>query len=171
MTAIPFRQTPYYEILKPDLAGLEGTSAEVIRHAREYAAWMESIPEAKLDHAYAPGKWTPRVMLGHIVDSHIIILFRILTFGRGDTLPIPVAQEEIWAANSGHDRMAKADLVRGYRRAAGFSEWLVETLPAEAMDRSGVANGMLLTVRELHAYLVAHEIHHRRILRERYAIA
>ena len=51
MTAIPFRQTPYYEILKPDLAGLEGTSAEVIRHAREFAAWMESIPEAQLDHA------------------------------------------------------------------------------------------------------------------------
>lgn len=171
MSAIPFTQTPYYQILKPDMAGLQGDADEVVRHMRDYADWMDSIPDASLDRAYAPGKWTPRVLLGHVVDSQIVILFRLLTFGRGDTLPIPVAQEEIWAAHSGHDRIAKAELLRGYRRAAGFTEWVVETLPAEAMERSGVANGILLTVRELHVYLVAHERHHRRMLKERYGIA
>lgn len=170
MSAIPFRQTPYYQLLKPDMAGLEGSAAEVVGHAREYAAWMESIPEAKLDHAYAPGKWPVSSLLGHVIDSQIIILFRLLTFGRGDTLPIPVAQEEIWAANSGHDRLGKAGLLKGYRAAAGFTEWVVGTLPAEAMDRSGVANGILLTVRELHVYLVAHERHHRRVLLEKYGV-
>lgn len=171
MTETPFLRSVNYQILEPDLAGLEGTKEEVLRHLGEFAAWMEAIPEAKLDHAYAPGKWTVRVLLGHIIDSQIIILFRLLTFGRGDTLPIPVAQEEIWAANSGHDRIRKAELLRGYHRAAGFTEWVVETLPDDAMARSGVANGIRLTVRELHLYIIAHERHHRRIMRERYGLA
>lgn len=117
-----------------------------------------------------PGKWTPRVLLGHVVDSHIIVAFRILSFGRGEARELPGADEDLWAALAGHERMPLADLVRGYRAAAATTDWIVGTLPPEAMERTGVANGILLTVRELHAYIIGHERHHRRILAERYGL-
>jgi hypothetical protein len=170
MTAVPFTQSKYYQILLPDLAGLSGTAAEIRAHAAEYRAWMEGLPEDRLDRVYAPGKWTPRVLLGHVVDSHIIVAFRILSFGRGEVSELPGADENLWAESAGHERMSLADLVRGYRTAAAMTGWIAGTLPPEALDRTGVANGILLTVRELHAYLIAHERHHRRILAERYGL-
>jgi hypothetical protein len=170
MAPIPFLQSLFHEILAPDLGGLAGTAAEIRSHAAAFAEWMEGLPEARLDTAYAPGKWTPRVLLGHVVDSHIIISFRILSFARGEAKELPGADEGLWATLSGHERLPLADLVRGYRSAAAASEWITGTLPPEAMERAGVANGVLLTVRELHAYLVAHERHHRRMLSERYGL-
>jgi len=170
MTAIPFPRSMYYQILLPDLAGLSGTAEGIRRHSAEYARWMETLPEARLDRAYAPGKWTPRVLLGHVVDSHVIVAFRILGFGRGEARELPGADENLWAAQAGHERMPLAELVRGYRAAAATTDWITGTLPAEALDRTGVANGILLTVRELHAYIIAHERHHRRMLAERYGL-
>ncbi len=74
------------------------------------------------------------------------------------------------AALAAHERMPLAELVRGYRTAAATADWIVSGMPPEAMDRTGVANGILLTVRELHAYIIAHERHHRRMLTERYGL-
>lgn len=170
MPAIPFLQSSYHELLVPDLTGLSGTAGEIRAHAAAYAAWMDGLPEDRLDAAYAPGKWTPRVLLGHVVDSHFILSFRILSFARGEVQELPGADEGLWAKLGGHERMPLAELARGYRAAAAASDWITRTLPPEAMFRSGVANGVRLTVRELHAYLVAHERHHRRILSEKYGI-
>jgi hypothetical protein len=170
MNAIPFAQSVFREMLRPDWGDLSGTAEELRRHAADFAAWMERLPEDRLDVAYAPGKWTPRALLGHVVDSHIILSFRILGFARGEAQPLPGADERLWASLSGHDRLPLADLARGYRAAAAASDWITGTLPPEALERAGVANGVLLTVRELHAYLIAHERHPRRILAERYRV-
>jgi hypothetical protein len=170
MAAIPFLQSIYHGLLVPDLGGLSGTADEIRAHAAQYADWMESLPEARLDTAYAPGKWTPRVLLGHVVDSHIILAFRILSFARGEAKELPGADEGLWAKLAGHENLPLAELVRGYRSAAASSDWITATLPPQAMDRAGVANGVILTVRELHSYLVAHERHHRRVLSERYGL-
>jgi hypothetical protein len=170
MDAIPFLRSAFHQILLPDLAGLAGTAREIRSHAAEYADWMAGLPEGRLDAAYAPGKWTARVLLGHVVDSHIILTFRILSFARGEVRELPGADEGLWASLAGHGNMPLAELVRGYRAAAAAGDWIVSNLPPEALDRGGVANGVRLTVRELHAYLVAHERHHRRMLGERYGL-
>lgn len=170
MTAVPFTQSKYYQIMLPDLAGLSGTAEEIREHTDDYSAWMAGLPEDRLDQAYAPGKWTPRVLLGHVVDSHIIVAFRLLSFGRGEVRELPGADENLWAALAGHAGMSLAELARGYRAAAATTGWIAGTLPPEAFDRTGAANGIQLTVRELHAYIIAHERHHRRILAERYGL-
>ena len=170
MPAIPFQQSPFFEILKPDLEGLTGAAGEYRAHTAEYLAWMERLPQMRLDDAYAPGKWTVRELLGHVIDSHIILAFRLLSFARGEVQEIPGADEGLWVRNAGHGSFALSDLTRGYGLAAGWSNWVVETLPARAMESSGVANGVLLTVREMHAYIIAHERHHRRMLKERYGV-
>lgn len=170
MPAIPFVQSPFHELLKTELEGLTGSLEEFRAHTEAYPAWMERLPEMRLDDAYAVGKWTVRELLGHVVDTHFVLAFRLLSFARGEVQEIPGADEGLWVLNSGHARLARTELVRGYRMAAGMSNWVVETLPAGCMERSGVAHGVLLTVRELHKYIIAHELHHKRILKERYGV-
>lgn len=170
MDPVPFRQSIYHEILRSDISGLAGTPDELRRHAAEYAAWMEALPEARLDRAYAPGKWTPRLLLGHVIDTHIMLSFRLLSFARGETARLPGSDEGVWVEQSGHERMPLAGLARGYRAAAAVTDWVAAALSPEALERGGVANGVRITVRELHLYLIGHERHHRRILAERYGL-
>lgn len=170
MDPVPFVQSVFHEILRPDLAGLIGTAEELRGHVAEYAAWMEALPEARLDQAYAPGKWTPRLLLGHVIDTRIMLAFRLLSFARGETAALPGNDEGLWVRLSGHERMPLAEMVRGYRAAAASTDWVASSLPPGAADRSGVANGVRLTVREMILYIIGHERHHRRVLSERYGL-
>lgn len=170
MPAIPFAQSIFHELLKNDLTGLTGAAGEFRAHTEAYAAWMEQVPEMRLDYAYGPGKWRVREVLGHVVDTHILLASRLLSFARGEIQEIPGADEGLWVRLSGHAQLARSEIVRGYRLASGMSNWVVDTLPAGALERSGVANGVRLTVAEMQAYIQAHERHHQRILRERYGV-
>lgn len=159
-----------FDIMAQDRFGLLGTKDEFQKHVREFPKWIESIPDEMLDHAYAMDKWTIRVLLGHIIDSHIVILYRLLSISRGDQNPLPGGNQDLWARFTGYEKAGKADLVQGYKNAASISEWLVSWIPAESMELTGVANGITVSVRELHTYLIAHERHHKRIAKEKYGV-
>jgi hypothetical protein len=159
-----------FDILSQDRIGLVGTKSEFQQHVLEFPKWIESIPDEMLDHSYAVNKWTIRVLLGHIIDSHIVILYRLLSISRGDKNPLPGGNQDLWASFSGYEKADKNDLVQGYRKAASLSEWLVNWIPEKSMESRGIANGIAVSVRELHIYLIAHERHHRRIAKEKYGV-
>lgn len=160
----------FVEMMAQDRVGLAGTKDEFQQHVRLFPKWIESIPEEMLGFSYAADKWTLRVLLGHIIDSHIVILYRILSLTRGDKNPLPGGNQDLWASCSGYEKAGKDDLVQGYGKAANLSEWLVDRIPEKAMENAGVANGIPVTVRELHIYLIAHERHHKRIAKEKYGV-
>src|SRR5262245_55173633 len=63
-------------------------------------ACVRTIPESKVDWRYAPGKWTTREVVGHILDTERIFGFRLLTFARGDAVTLPRADEEMYVKNA-----------------------------------------------------------------------
>lgn len=170
MVGDDFRESDAIDIMAQDRAGLIGTKDEFQQHIRQFPEWIESIPDEMLDHAYAVDKWTIRILLGHIIDSHIVILYRILSITRGDKNPLPGGNQDLWASFSGYEKAGKEELVQGYRKAASISEWLVNRIPEKSMEFKGMANGITVSVRELHAYLIAHERHHKRIAKEKYGV-
>ena len=167
---MPFSDSNPHSTRFPDTSGFSGHPEEIRRHMAEYEVWMAGLPEDRLDRAYAPGKWTPRILLGHVVDSHIRIAFRILSLGRGEFGELLGPDGNLWATLAAHEKMPLAGLVRGYRAAAVGTDWIAGTMLPESMNRNGVTNDILPTVRELQAYIIAHERHHRRILAERYGL-
>src|SRR5581483_3341073 len=50
---------------------------------------VHDIPAEKWNYVYAPGKWTIKEVLVHIIDDERIYAYRALRFGRGDTTPLP----------------------------------------------------------------------------------
>ena len=131
-------------------------------------ALLGAISEEKSNYRYAPGKWTVREVLGHIMDGERVFSYRALTFARGDAGPLPSFDENAWAAASNAGRRTMKDLLAEYRAVRAATVALFASLGAEEFARSGVASKNPVTVRAL-AYIVAgHERHHLRILRERY---
>ena len=121
------------------------------------------------DHAYAPGKWSVRQMLGHMTDTERVFGFRALSFARGDASPLPGFEQDDWMAATDFGSYSLPDLLAEFETVrAGHTSWLSH-LPDTAWERRGVASGQGVTVRSLAYMLLGHERAHVGILRERYS--
>jgi hypothetical protein len=143
------------------------TLAESSRAMREFYG---AIPEGRGGHAYAPGKWTVREIVGHVADSERVFSYRALRFGRGDATPLPGFDQEIYVPNSNAARRTWSDLLDDLFTVRQATLHLFRSFEAADWERRGEASGVAVSVRALAWILVGHELHHRRILRERYFV-
>ena len=120
------------------------------------------------DHAYAPGKWTVRQMLGHMTDTERVFGFRALSFARGDASPLPGFEQDDWIGAADFGLYTLPELLSEFQTVrAGHLSWLSH-LPEAAWERRGVASGQTVTVRALAYMLLGHERAHVQTLKTRY---
>lgn len=134
----------------------------------ETLALVRGLPEAQGGHRYAPGKWSIREVLGHVIDTERIFAYRALRIARGDATPIEGFDENAYAAASEADARTLADLAEELEHVRLGNLAFFRALSHEALARRGTANGAEVTVRALAWILAGHELHHRALLRERY---
>lgn len=158
---------PYYGkyiALVPD-GDLVGTLRAQIEST---LALLGSIPEARASHRYAPGKWSIKEVVGHMTDVERVMTYRALRIARGDTTPLPGFDENAWVPVAHAEARSLASLAHELAEVRRATLAFFETVDATAAARRGTANDSPISVRAL-AYIVAgHEIHHVKILRERY---
>src|SRR5687768_17987261 len=58
------------------------------------------ISEEKSLHAYAPGKWTIKELIGHLTDGERIFGYRALRISRADKTPIEGFEQNGYIENS-----------------------------------------------------------------------
>ena len=117
---------------------------------------------------YAPDKWTVKELVGHVADSERIFAYRALRISRGDRTPIEGFEQDEYVKNGGFNDRTLADLAEELAQVRSATLALFLGLSGDAWQRRGVANKNEVTVRAL-AYIIAgHELHHRRILEEKY---
>ncbi len=132
---------------------------------------VHSIPAAKTDWAYAPGKWTIREVLCHIMDAEWIFAYRALRFARNDKTALAGFEENDYApqANASGRSLQKIASEMAHLRASTID--LFESFTPEMLSRKGTASGKEISVVTLGFVIPGHETHHRKILQERYLIA
>ena len=124
--------------------------------------------EADGDLRYAPDKWSLKEVLGHINDTERIMSYRALRISRGDATPIEGYEQDDYVRNSPFAGRPLADLIEDYIAVRRATVSLFRNLDEAAWSRRGVANKNEVTVQAL-AYIIAgHELHHRRVLEEKY---
>jgi hypothetical protein len=124
--------------------------------------------EADGDLRYAPDKWSLKEVLGHVNDTERIMSYRALRASRGDATPIEGYEQDDYVRNGPFARLPLADLIEDYIAVRRATVSLFRNLDEAAWGRRGVANKNEVTVRAL-AYIIAgHELHHRRIIEEKY---
>lgn len=160
--AAPFYFTYIDKVPEGDvLAILESGVAET----RRLLAGLDPDRER---HRYAPGKWSIREVVGHMVDAERVFGYRAFHVARGDVSPLPGMDEKDYAAASGADRRPLAELLDEFDLLRRAHLALFRALDAEAWGRTGTASGHAVRARALPFILAGHEIHHRGILAERY---
>src|SRR5437867_13350830 len=135
----PSEYVPYYEtylskVPKGDLLTL------LEDQRRETQQLLSGLSEAKALHRYAPGKWSIKEVVGHLMDTERVFCYRALAFGRADANPLPGFDEKAWApagrfdARSLKDLAAELDVVRRAPIAR------LSRLGAAALARRGAAD-------------------------------
>jgi len=120
------------------------------------------------DFRYAPDKWSAKEVLGHVCDTERIFAYRALRLARGDRTPLPGFEQDDYIRNANFTARPLAELIEDYIAVRRASITLFRNLEEPAWIRRGIVNNHELTVRAL-AYMIAgHELHHRKILEEKY---
>ncbi len=145
-----------------DLVPLDGDPLTLLRQQpAELHRELARLTETQALMRYAPGKWTPKEMLQHMIDAERIFTYRALRFARGDEQSLPGFDENYFATNSEANRRSVSNLL--IATIALFSSF-----NSGQLDRLGSANGAPTSVRALLFITAGHERHHLGILRERY---
>lgn len=151
-----------------DLVEGDDAVAALMRQRRQTVALFEEFGEESGHLTYGPDKWTIRQVLGHLADDERIYAYRALCIARGDTRPLPGFDEKAYARMGSFNERPMRELLADYEAVRNASVTLFLGLDSVAWLRRGVANEYDVTPRGLAFHIAGHELHHHRIVRERY---
>ncbi len=132
---------------------------------------LSGVNESRALFRYAPGKWSVKEVLGHVIDGERVFGHRALRFAREDATPLPGFDENTWVPAARFDRRPLPDLVADYEAVRTATLALFSSFDEAALTRRGIANGAEVSVRALAHIIAGHELHHVSLLRERYGLA
>ncbi len=132
-------------------------------------SWLRPINDlVASSYAYPPGKWTVKEVIGHINDTERIFAYRALCVARGDPTSLPGFEQDDYVRVSGANGRSLTDLLNEFQAVRRATMALFTGLPREAWSRRGTVNRYSVTVRGLAFHIAGHELHHLKILREKY---
>jgi len=165
----PGEYAPYYERYISLISGTDIVST-LEAQRRQMLILLCGREEADGDLRYAPDKWSAKEVLGHVCDTERIFAYRMLRISRADKTPIEGFEQDDYVRNGPFAKIAFAEAIEDYIAVRRATVTLVRNLDEQAWSRRGIANKNEVSVRAI-AYLTAgHELHHRRILEEKYFV-
>jgi hypothetical protein len=138
---------------------------------RQTLILLSGRDESEGDFRYAPGKWSVKEVLGHVCDTERIFAYRALRIARADRTPLAGFEQDDYVRNSPVATRPLAEIIEDYIAVRRATLTLFRNIDEAAWMRRGIVNNNEISVRAL-AYITAgHELHHRRILEEKYFAA
>ena len=131
---------------------------------------LRSLSEQHGTFRYEPGKWSVKEVLGHVIDTERIMSYRALRIARNDRTPIEGFEQDDYVKYGSFDNRSVSTLGREYEQVRRATISFFRNLEPDAWLRRGIANKLEISVRAL-AYIIAgHELHHRRLLKDKYGL-
>ena len=129
---------------------------------------IRTLTPEKAAFVYAPGKWRVKQLIGHVIDTERIMAYRALRIARNDTQPLPGFDQDEYVKYGNAQRRSVAELADEFETVRKSNLFLFSSFNNEEMKRQGTASGYEVTVRALIYIVAGHELHHVKILKERY---
>lgn len=158
---------PYYEKYIALVSGDDVTDL-LQAQGKRTVQLLATRSETDGNFRYAPDKWTIKEVLGHISDTERIFTYRALRIARGDTTPLASFEQDDYVRSGGFNARTLRDVLEEFAEVRGATSALFRSLSPQAWARRGVANNKEVSVRALAFVTAGHELHHVKLLEERY---
>lgn len=155
-----------YVTLVPD-----GNLVDVLLEQQlETIGMLRRVDDERGLHAYAPGKWTIKEVIGHLCDAERVFAYRALRFARGDAQPVAGFDENAYVPAGRFNERRIGGLIDEFQSIRAATVHVFRYLTEDDWARRGIANGHPISVRALGFVIAGHELHHAKLLRERYGL-
>ncbi|MEO6166742.1 MAG: DinB family protein [Chitinophagales bacterium] len=162
-------KTDYPEYYERYIAKVAGNPLDALRTNNNILRKMiMRLSRKDLNYRYAEGKWSIKEILVHLMDGERVFCYRALRFSRNDATELPGFEENDWVPNSNANSRKLRSIFREYAATRNSTIEMFSNMNKEMLNRSGVANGKPISVRSILFVVAGHELHHMRIILERY---
>jgi hypothetical protein len=159
--------TPYYETYISKL-GDQNFYTLIQSQIQELKGFFASKPEGWANEPYAPGKWTPKEVLGHLLDTERIMTFRALCIARGEKKLLPGFDQDPYVVQAQFNTVSLDDLLGDFEMQRQAILSMVRTFPETSFQEIGSANGNPMSTRALLWIIPGHFMHHFEVLQQKY---
>lgn len=157
---------PFYKryvdlVVREDIPGLFDHQEAFIK------SFFGDLKSEKFSFSYAPGKWTLKEVLGHILDTEKIMHFRALCICRGELATFPGFDQDEYV-EAAHFPEMKA-LIEGFCLHRQLLTHFLPTLNQDDWKITGTVGSFPMSVRALVYIILGHFEHHKQVLFEKYS--
>ncbi|MFP5079306.1 DinB family protein [Pedobacter sp. JCM 36344] len=147
---------------------VDGDVLEILeRQITDFSDFISSLFDIA-DYAYAPGKWTIKELIGHIIDTERILIYRLTSFARGEQQALPGFEEDEYVARAHFSDRSLQSFSKEFELLRQANLYLIRSLNDKDLAASGTASGRQITVKAIVYILAGHIMHHTAIIKDRY---
>ncbi|MBD79086.1 MAG: damage-inducible protein DinB [Crocinitomicaceae bacterium] len=163
------KENEYLQYFQHYISLVNGDPMECLaNNLKHHIDWVRQYPQDKLDSAYAPGKWTVKDVLQHIIDTERIMSYRALCIARGESQLLPSYDENEYAKVVDTSIKSLHSIMLEYQTQRESTLALFKTFTPKELTTIGKTDSAPFSPRAILYINVGHEIHHFNVLRERY---
>lgn len=156
----------YYQLLPDDGLVLQ----HMLDDLESIRALVSSLSEEQLTTPCAPGEWTVKEILAHIIDDERIISYRALRFARNDQTLVPGFDQERYAQYSGANARNLDAILDELTHVRKATVAFFDSLAEDAFDRYGTMAEHQTSVRALAYHIAGHGALHVKSIRQNYSM-
>jgi len=162
---------PYYDTYFETIDFNKDIKKSLDEATEKFLQLTTHLDISQLQYAYAEGKWTVSQVLLHIADCELIFNYRICSILRDEKQSLPGFDENVYAEKSKSLNYSLEKIVDYFVAVRELTKTQLLTTPIEKMNQTGIANANIISVKALYYIIIAHQLHHLYVIKERYKIA
>lgn len=156
---------PYVKLVNDD----EGFSA-LMKGAVEFVEFLKILPPTKMNYRYQKNKWTVQEVLLHMIDTERIFQNRALRISRKEPRAQSGFDQDRYVKNLPNITRSIESIRDEYETVRKGTFLLYAGLTKVEMKLQGRVAKNIITLPSIPFIIAGHEIHHLRILQEKYDI-
>ncbi len=154
----------YIELIDSNISVLD----QLKKNAQSNNNLFKSLSNEVLTSPYSEGKWSIKDIIMHLIDTERVFVYRAMRFARLDKTPQPFFDENEFVKNANANKIPLSKLLKEYITCRNHTLSFFNNLNADQLKACGIASNFTMSVRACAWIILGHELHHIKVINERY---
>ncbi|SDS58945.1 DinB superfamily protein [Mucilaginibacter mallensis] len=142
---------------------------EALENSKQYTLELIStIPAEKEDFAYAEGKWTIKQAFIHLADEERYYAYKAFCYSRQTNVHLEIPMGENYAKDFNVSKRSFTNITDDYLAVRNATITLFKGMSNEMLDFKNFPVTPTYTARSLGWFTVGHNLHHCKLIKEKY---
>lgn len=160
---MPFFYDRYIDLIADEVEVVEG----LVASTGVLMSLKDSILQVK-DYSYQEGKWTPKDILQHIIDTERIMSYRALALARGEKQILLGFDEDEYSKTTIANTRTVEDLLEEFSVVRASTISLFKSFNDDMFLKPGICSGIDVSPLVFGFVCIGHAMHHVNVLKEKY---